>query len=123
VTKQPFRKLTQIIDPATPQPERLRLVTERFRDICSAKAIVTRRIHVAFPALAVGTPVLMVHSNPSDARFGGIVDHLHFATPDDILSGRYDFDFAKPPPNKNTHLSLVKGMELRCDAFAGKYDE
>lgn len=118
ITRQPFRKLTQDFSRHTPQPERLRLVTERFRDICSAKAIVTRRIHVAYPALAVGTPVLMVNDNPNDQRFSGVMEHLHFATPEDILAERYDFNFANPPPNKNTHLGLVKDMELRCEAFA-----
>ncbi len=120
VTHQPFRKLTQLIPRDTSQHERFALVNSRFRELCEAKAVVTSRIHVAFPCLAVGTPVLMVHPEPDNQRFVGIVEHLNFATPEDVLAGRYDFNFDKPPANKETHHNLVKDMERRCEAFVGQ---
>lgn len=116
-TRSPFRKETQLIRPGMTQASRLHHVRRRFDELCSAKAVVTSRIHVAFPCLAIGTPVLMVHPHPDNERFGGIVEHLHFATPEDVIAGRYSFNFDDPPQNKQTHLPLVAEMERRCAAF------
>lgn len=44
-----------------------------------AKLVVTRRIHVALPCLAVGTPVILVRSKKKpDNRFGGLVQFVNF---------------------------------------------
>ena len=116
-TAHPFKKLTHNVPKDMPQAERLQRVRNYFQLYCGAKAVITSRIHAAFPSLAVGTPVLMIHKNPEEPRFGGIVDHLHFVSNQDFLDGRTDFDPADPPPNKNTHLALVSEMERRCAAF------
>lgn len=38
----------------------------------SARLVVTSRLHCALPAIAGGTPVVIVHHNPGDPRFGAL---------------------------------------------------
>jgi hypothetical protein len=121
-TKAPVHVMSHNISKSMTQAQRRGLVEKLWRSYASARAVVTSRIHVAFPCLAMGTPVLMVHSNPSDPRFEGIVDHLHFTSTDAFLDGRYSFDLSSPPANKNTHLAMAKEMEARCKAFVSEVE-
>ncbi|MBA3447449.1 MAG: hypothetical protein H0T56_07545, partial [Pseudaminobacter sp.] len=58
-TTQAFKTLTHNVPKDMPQKQRLERVNSYFRAYCGAKAVITSRIHAAFPSLAVGTPVLM----------------------------------------------------------------
>ena len=45
----------------------------------NAKCIITTRLHAALPALAFGTPTLLLLKNPKDPRYSGLVrfvDHI-----------------------------------------------
>ncbi len=49
-----------------------------------AKLVITSRLHCALPCLAFGTPVIFVHKNLDDPRFGGLKDYLKCYTPQEF---------------------------------------
>jgi hypothetical protein len=77
------------------------LVAERYlQAFASAKLVVTDRLHVALPSIAMGTPVLFVAPATfmADERFGGLLDSggITVVTTADAPELR-DFDWDNPP--------------------------
>ena len=65
-----------------------------------ASLVVTSRLTVALSCLSLGTPVLMIR-NAADFesyKFSTFVPYLNHTTPEDLLSGKYSFNFNNPPP-------------------------
>ncbi len=91
--------------------------TDLLQRYSSAYAVVTDRLHVAMPCLAAGTPVLFVHPNLDDPRFGGLIDHVQAITPADFLAGRFDFNFENPPPNAVSWCPIASRLRTRCEEF------
>ena len=88
----------------------------------NAKCVVTRRLHVALPCLAMEVPVLCVHY-PKNARFSPYNEWLNMVSPEDFLKGKYDFDFLNPKPNKKDYLPYRKKLIKQMTEFvemAGK---
>jgi len=56
--------------------ERLAHAERRLLEIKQAKLVVTSRLHVALPAIALGTPLIFVIKDPHDPRFSGYEDLL-----------------------------------------------
>ena len=76
-----------------------------------AKLVVTKRIHVALPCVAFGTPVILYGSGFTEqTRFSGLLDLFHTIDPNDMKSTENQvnylesFDWEKPPPNPNPEL-------------------
>ena len=84
--------------------------------IAAAKLVITSRIHVALPCVALGTPVIFtLIDGATDSGLpgggGGRVDGLsqlfHLAyknTTDNSWRFDPDFDWENPPPNPSSHL-------------------
>lgn len=68
-------------DPAV-VAQRHELARQLLHAFGSARLVVTSRLHCALPCLALGTPVVMLHGNPADARFLGINKYLKIHGPD-----------------------------------------
>jgi len=98
-------------------PDKLEAAQKLLHRYANAHAVVTDRLHVALPCLASGTPVLFVHSDLEDPRFGGLIDHVQAVTPDDFLAGRFDFDFDNPPANATTWQPMAQRLRDRCNVF------
>jgi len=49
-----------------------------------AELVVTRRLHATLPCIAFDTPVILVHRNPDDPRFGGIKQYINLYSPDEF---------------------------------------
>lgn len=86
----------------------------------SAHAVVTSRVHVALPCLALGVPVLLVCPKPLDGRIAGAADLVHSCTEDAFVSGRYDYDVNAPPANPDQHRQLAMALTQRCVDFVSK---
>lgn len=88
----------------------------------NARCVVTRRLHVSLPCLAMEVPVLCVHY-PKNIRFSPYNDWLHMVSPEDFLKGKYDYDFLNPKPNKTDHLETRAKLTQQMTEFvemAGK---
>ena len=84
-----------------------------------AKCVVTTRLHCALPCLAMGTPVLFINTAKDSYRFSGLIDFLHACAPQDFLDGAVAFDFANPPPNKDTHKPYRAALIEAANRFVG----
>ena len=71
-----------------PVEERFRIADQYLRDYARAKLVVTTKIHCALPCAGMGVPVILIMTNPHDARFGGIkelLNHLGVDTNGEII--------------------------------------
>lgn len=49
-----------------------------------AELVITNRLHVTLPCIAFDTPVILVHDNPNDPRFGGLKQYINLYSTDDF---------------------------------------
>lgn len=73
----------------------------------NAKFVVTRRLHVSLPCLAMETPVLSI-VNMNDignaTRWAPYADWVHYVPDQDFIDGKFTYDYNNPPPNKEAHI-------------------
>jgi hypothetical protein len=117
MTRERLRIVTHHLRPNELAWRRNKLARALLRRYAAARAVVTSRLHAALPCLALGTPVLFVHCNLDDPRFGGLIEHLHRASLDDFTRKRLDFDVRAPPPNPDTWKPLARDLARRCEEF------
>lgn len=77
------------------------LAFERLLAYSRARLVITNRLHVAMPCVALGTPVIFVHGKTLPGGGGNRMDGLdvfmHKMTDDKSMPE--DFDWTNPPPN------------------------
>lgn len=90
----------------------------------NAKFVITRRLHVTLPCLALETPVLSVvdlKDIGNITRWEPYVDMLHCIDNDDFLNNNFDFGFQNPPKNKGDYLRLRKQLMEDVAEFIRQY--
>lgn len=97
---------------------RLAAATERLRRLRNARLVVTSRLHAALPAVSFGTPVIFIHSNPNDVRFGGLIDFTNVLSKEELLASWEEL-IKTPPPNPNADKlhALQQKLEREVRAF------
>lgn len=103
--------------------ERRKIVEERLRIYQGAHLVITTRLHVALPCLALGTPVLLIKEAWSLNRTGYWLDYINYTTEENFISGAYSYNFDIPKENPNKHYELVKKMELECREFISQMEK
>ncbi len=86
----------------------------------NAKYVVTRRLHVALPCLAMGVPVMCIQGkNMNDPnRFDPYKKWLHFCNNNEFLQNGYPgFDFVNGTPNKKDYLLARNELIGRIKTF------
>jgi Polysaccharide pyruvyl transferase len=99
---------------------RLQAAADLLALYAGSRAVVTRRLHAALPAMALGTPVLFVTDDPGKGRFAGLIEHMHAVNLKDFLAGLFDFDFAAPPPNPDGWHGMARRLADSVTAFTGR---
>lgn len=97
-----------------------RALTEGFlRFYQGASLVVTTRLHASLPCLALGTPVLMVNSERllDDYRISSFLPYVNHTTPQDLLSGKYVYNFDEPKANPGGHEKFAEGIRKACTDF------
>ena len=89
----------------------------------NAKCVVTRRLHVALPCLAMGVPVLLLNNEPCGIRFEPYYSWLHFSRREPFISGEFKYDVTNPPPNKPDYLPYREALINQVKEFAEKYKD
>ncbi len=84
-----------------------------------ASLVVTGRLHAALQSVALGTPVLMLKSaaDMTYYRFSTFLPYLNCTTPEDLLSGKFSYDFDAPAPNPGGHEKFAERIRTACSAF------
>ncbi len=115
------------------QEERFNAALELLKQLATSKIVVTSRIHIALPCLALGTPVLFVLgkklANPDEfKRLDGIVNHMNILVDDDFKSSephlkdlnfykKSEIDWDNPPKNPSTHVKFRDQLIERVTNF------
>lgn len=80
-----------------------------------AKLVVTSRLHVALPCIALNTPVIFTNERKNDPRFIGFENILPFITPEELKS----YDWSNPKFSAPNISEIVEKLESRCKEFIG----
>ncbi|MCL1847087.1 MAG: polysaccharide pyruvyl transferase family protein [Coriobacteriia bacterium] len=84
----------------------------------NAKCVVTRRLHVSLPCLAMGVPVLCVFPDKSRTdRLEPYIDWLHFVRVKNFISGKFDYDLLNPKPNKEVYIETREKLAKQMRDF------
>ena len=125
-TNRPVFNITRKLLPLKVK-NRFHLANAMLRIYQSAHCVVTSRVHVSMPCLALGTPVLML--NPKDnlvkknIRFGGLKELCHQVDADEFLNNPNVWDFENPPANPDDYKKLREDLIKRCSEFTGYNNE
>jgi len=104
-----------------PNPNlKMTLAMDYLKAYARAKLVITERVHVALPSLAMGTPVIFLvpNSNYGDSRHTGIMDLMRVVKGDDHADVLKDYDFRSPPPN-----SAQKDIDRIVERLTSKIHE
>ncbi len=83
-----------------------------------AKLVITSRLHVVLPCLALGTPVILLYDRTrTDVRFDGVEGFLKRISFQDIEAGNFGIDWEQPAPNPGNVSKLAADLRARCEAF------
>ena len=89
----------------------------------SAHCVVSSRLHVCMPCLALETPVLMIDSNDkllyADERYEGLKDLCNLVTENEFLTNENIYDFENPTKNPKDYLILREELIKKCSEFTG----
>lgn len=106
--------------------ERKKRVIEYLTIYQNAKYVVTRRLHVALPCLAMGVPVMVIqgYRMHDPHRFEPYNEWLHYARNSKFLEEGYDdFDFENGTPNKPDFEKTRDELTKRIEDFISYCEE
>lgn len=84
-----------------------------------AYCVVTSRLHVAMPCLALGTPVLLINDAADQYRFSGLKE-LTWNMEEAAYRENYEqFDLDHPPENPMEYMIYRKQIIKKCEDFMG----
>lgn len=125
--------LTCYYDVNTSEEQRFEQAHKILKELASAKVVVTSRIHIALPCLALGTPVLFVFGGQLTdrgefKRLDGIINMMNVLVDDDfdtssehlkgisfLRSGEIDWN--NPPKNPDHYLKIREDLISKCESF------
>lgn len=79
--------------------ERFKIAEMRLYEIATARLVLTSRLHVALPAIAFGTPVILIRRNFSDPRFNPYLKFIPHHTVEEFREIAHSINYNKPPRN------------------------
>ena len=83
-----------------------------------AKLVITTRLHVALPCVALGTPVIVVHkANFDKDRLGTFFEMFENYLEEDFLSMNIKDILQNPKANNNKYLEIKEDLNKRCIDF------
>lgn len=102
-------------------------VEERFKEVekyltlyQNAHCVITRRLHVTLPCLAMEVPVFSIvdlKRGGNKTRWYPYRDWLHCTSNAKFLKGKFDYDFANPPKNKTNYKQYRDALIKQVNEF------
>lgn len=86
----------------------------------NAHCVITRRLHVTLPCLAMEVPVFSIVDLKGEGnitRWYPFYDWLHCVDNKDFLAGKFDYDFVNPPPNKPNYKKYREDLIAQVNRF------
>lgn len=102
-----------------------RTIQDRMNDVESllkkyqeSKLVITTRLHVALPCLALGTPVIVLHKKKFDEdRLETYFNYVTNYVDEDFLSMDIKEVLKNPPKNNNEYKKIAKNLDKICKSF------
>jgi len=84
-----------------------------------AKLVITSRLHCALPRVAFNAPVIFVHENLEDLRFGGLLEYLRSYSLKEFIERVHEIDWDNLPKNLNRNKlrKLRRNLIKTCEEF------
>lgn len=98
--------------------ERMKTVEKYLNTYQNAKLVVTERLHVALPCLALGTPVILIYYENNKDRLETFTNYLNYYSEDDFLDT--DIKILLKTKNSKDYLELKKNLISRVKEFIEK---
>ena len=108
---------------SVPLKKRFQLVEEYLKLYQGASLVITSRLHVALPCLALDTPVLFVKDTKFFNRIGTYMPYLHNEFEDNILRSIFNYDFDNPLDNPTNYLKIQSFLNNTCNNFVSKFEQ
>lgn len=86
----------------------------------NAKFVVTRRLHVTLPCLAMEVPVMSIvdlEQKGNYTRWAPYSDWVNYISEADILAGNINYDYNNPPENKKDYLETRNALTKNIKSF------
>lgn len=81
--------ISQLIPKGKSNLELFSLANKRLESIANSKMVITTRIHIMMPAIAMGIPAVFIFTNKDDHRFKGLIEDWNYIelkpTTDDLF--------------------------------------
>ena len=84
----------------------------------NAYCVITKRLHVTLPCLAMGTPVVLVNAKMDPTRFRPYKDWVPSMTPDEFLERDVADLLLNPKPNSTEYLPYREALIKQITEFA-----
>ena len=100
--------------------ERFQAVEDILTQYQNAKFVVTRRLHVSLPCLAMETPVLSIvnmNDTGNTTRWAPYYNWVNHIPDKDFIDGNIKFDYNNPPENKKEHLPTREALTNSIQQF------
>ncbi len=119
------RTLTHVNTPSddTPFSTRMQAVEALLTAYQNAYCVITNRLHVALPCLAMGTPVVLVCDNMHPSRFRPYSDWLIHMSSAEFLEADVADMLLNPKPNSDAYLPYREALIKQIREFGEKVAE
>lgn len=98
--------------------EKIERAQQTLDDYEASSLVISSRLHAVLPALALGTPAILLHNKNKDAsRYAGLKEFVKNCSEEDFLAGLYDKELQSPSPNQNFHLPVVENLTKIISGF------
>ncbi len=127
-TSREIKEFTHDVDPEEifkkSFEERMKNVEELLKKYQASHLVLTNRLHVALPCIALGTPVILVHKeNFEEDRLGTYLEYMKSFT--DVEFEKIDTKeiIDKPEKNNDKYITIKNSLTEKCEQFIRKCEE
>ena len=124
-TKREIKEITHDLNPNEISKisfkERMENVEELLKTYQSAHVVLTNRLHVALPCIALGTPVILVHKeNFEKDRLGTFLKFVNSYTDKQFANTDVSDLIENPKQNNEEYREIRENLIKRCEEFIEK---
>ena len=122
-TNREVHTITRMLSPYYTSEQRLELAKQVLKLYHNAYCVVSPRLHVILPCLAMETPVFRIipKEYENDPRYMGYEEFVNSATEEEFFNNSDVYNFDNPEPNPEKHLEIRNKLIDTCKKFTG-YD-
>ncbi len=98
--------------------ERMEDVENLLKKYQEAKLVITSRLHVALPCVALGTPSIVLHKKVYDKdRLGVFLEYVDSYVQEDFMDMNIHYILQNPKPNNEKYIDMRNDINKRCKEF------